>query len=122
MGNYPERFFKCLQFILKWEGGYSNHPNDPGGKTNKGITQRVYDLYRTSKKLPRRDVRFISDDEVREIYFHKYWVRAHAGDLPAPLDLVVFDTAVNCGVGTAIRFLQQALREMGYVAIAPQWD
>ncbi len=109
-----DRFKECLRFVLKWEGGLSNHPDDPGGLTNKGITQRVYDAWRTSKGLQKRSVAMITDEEVQQIYWERYWLPSHAHDLPPPLDLVVFDTAVNCGVGTALRLLQQALKEMGY--------
>ncbi len=109
-----ERFLECLRFVLKWEGGLSNHPDDPGGRTNKGITQSVYNSWRKEKGLPPRDVAQITDNEVRQIYFERYWTPSHAGQLPPPLDLVVFDCAVNCGVATSIRLLQKALSELGY--------
>ena len=61
-------FEASLPFILRWEGGYVNHPNDPGGATNKGVTQRVYDDWRGKKGLARRTVKQIEDAEVHAIY------------------------------------------------------
>lgn len=104
-----ERFKACLRFVLKWEGGYTNHPNDPGGATNKGITQSVYNSWRKSKGLPPRDVRHITDAEVEQIYYERYWKPLRADELPAPLDLVVFDSGVNCGIGRAARWLNLSL-------------
>ncbi|MEM2265224.1 MAG: glycosyl hydrolase 108 family protein [Candidatus Hadarchaeales archaeon] len=104
-----EKFKKCLQFTLKWEGGKVDHPADPGGRTAYGITQSVYNTWRKSKKLPPRDVWNITMDEVHQIYFEKYWTPIKCELLPPPLDLVVFDTGVNCGIGRAARWLNTAL-------------
>ena len=109
--DLPYTFLADLQFVLKWEGGLTDDPDDPGGRTNKGITQREYDKFRKSKGLPPQDVAKISDDEVYEIYYANYWKAARCNELPAPLRLVVFDTAVNMGVVTSIKLLQQALNE-----------
>jgi lysozyme family protein len=109
--KFPQTFVSALEFVLKWEGGLSNDPDDPGGRTNKGITQRVYDSYRKGKGLPEQDVAKISEDEVLEIYYNNYWKAAKCDVLPERLQLPVFDTAVNMGVGTAIRLLQGALNE-----------
>ena len=49
-------FIDALPFVLQWEGGYVNHPNDPGGATNKGVTQKVYDAWRAKNGLPAREV------------------------------------------------------------------
>lgn len=106
-----DRLEAALAFVLKWEGGYSDHPNDPGGATNKGVTQRTYDAWNLRKGHSRRPVRDIADVEVDAIYEADYWLAAHCDELPAPLDLVVFDTAVNMGVGRAVRFLQHAVGE-----------
>ena len=103
------RFDSCLAFVLQMEGGFVNHPNDRGGATNKGIIQRVYDQYRASKKLEPQSVQFITDDEVASIYREQYWRPVKADNLPPPIDLVVFDSAVNHGVKQASKFLQRAL-------------
>jgi lysozyme family protein len=106
----PIEFEDALKFVLKWEGGFTNHPKDPGGATNKGITQKVYDVYKVSKKHPKMSVKHILDFEVKEIYETKYWDLVRAKWLKAPLGLVMFDTAVNFGPAGAIRRLQKALQ------------
>ncbi|MBS1722726.1 MAG: hypothetical protein JSS66_06925 [Armatimonadetes bacterium] len=102
-------FDDCLKFVLKWEGGYTNDPADSGGATNLGIIQTEYDRFRKEKGLAKRSVREITMDEARTIYDTKYWQASHAKWLAAPLNLVVFDTAVNMGVGRACQFLSTAL-------------
>jgi lysozyme family protein len=106
----PIEFEDALKFVLKWEGGFTDHPKDPGGATNKGITQRVYDDYKKSKKHPQMNVKHILDFEVKEIYETRYWDLVRAKWLKDPLGLVMFDTAVNFGPAGAIRRLQKALK------------
>ena len=86
-----------------------NHPDDPGGATNKGVTQRVYDSWRTAQRLHVRDVQQIEDAEVHAIYEQQYWITSRCDRLRSTLDVVQFDTAVNMGTGRAIRLLQGAL-------------
>ena len=102
-------FLESLPFILRWEGGYVNHPADPGGATNKGVTQKVYDDWRRGQGQPPRDVRQLVDEEMHAIYETGYWVPPRCPQLASPLDLAQFDTAVNMGVGRAVRFLQTAV-------------
>jgi len=104
-----DRLTECLPFVLKWEGGYSNHPSDRGGATMRGIIQSVYDLWRRAAGLPSAPVKEISDSDVREIYRRRYWILSKANLLPAPLDLIHFDTAVNCGTNGAAKLLQRSL-------------
>ena len=61
-------FDTALAFALRWEGGYVNHPADPGGATNKGVTQRAYDAWRVRRGQTKRDVRAITGAEVHAIY------------------------------------------------------
>ena len=96
----------ALPFVLRWEGGFVDHPNDPGGRTNKGITQSVYNAWRNRQGLQQADVKAITDAEVHAIYESDYWLRSRCDLLADPLTLVHFDTAVNMGVGRAVRFLQ----------------
>ncbi len=103
-------FNVCLPVILKYEGGRSNQPNDPGGKTFDGVTQRVYDAYRATHSLPWRDVYQIADDERDYIYQAQYWNAVRGDDMPSGVDLVLFDYAVNSGPVAAIRALQRVLR------------
>lgn len=103
------RFHACLSETLRWEGGYSDHPADPGGPTMCGVIQRVYDGFRLSCGLPVRPVREINRTEIEAIYRRSYW-DAVAGDaLPPGIDLAVFDFGVNSGPPRAVRHLQRAL-------------
>jgi len=102
-------FAEALLFVLRWEGGFVDHPADPGGATNKGVTQAVYDGWRKKQGQPARSVRQIEDAEMHAIYASGYWQAARCPVLAQPLDVVQFDTAVNMGVGRAVRFLQQAV-------------
>lgn len=95
--------------MLVWEGGYVNHPKDPGGPTNKGVTQKVYDAYRANTGKPQQSVAKISNAEVEAIYKKQYWDIVRGDDLPIGVDLAVFDYAVNSGAGRATRALQKVL-------------
>lgn len=105
-------FKRALQLVLAHEGGFVDHPKDPGGATNKGVTQGVYDTYRKSMKLPLRSVKNITKAEVEDIYRNQYWAKVDGDALPAGLDYAVFDYAVNSGVGKAIKDLQRTLNGM----------
>lgn len=99
----------ALPFTLAREGGYVDDPADPGGATNFGITEKVYDAWRTAQGQPTQDVRLISSQEVSAIYLQKYWTLAHCDVMPAAMAVVTFDTAVNSGVEEAIILLQRAV-------------
>jgi lysozyme family protein len=101
-------FNACLPFTLTEEGGNSNDPHDPGGRTHKGIIQREYDKYRTAKGLPLQSDYLMSDAEVQEIYWTQYW-QPHCPGLAPGLDLSFFDNCVNEGPLRAIVLLQRAL-------------
>lgn len=101
-------FIASLPFVLRWEGGFVDHPKDPGGRTNKGVTQKVYDAWRRRQGLPVRDVKRLEDTELQRIYEAGYWIPPRCDLLARQLDLVHFDTAVNMGPGRAVRFLQKA--------------
>lgn len=102
-------FKEALARVLVHEGGKSNHPDDPGGRTNKGITQRVYNGWRSRNSLPVRDVYLIDDREVEAIYRFQYWEPVKGDALPIGLGYVVFDGAVNSGPSRSVRWLQRAL-------------
>lgn len=101
-------FQAALRFTLYFEGGYSNHPADVGGKTYRGILQSEYDDYRADKGLAAQDVRRIGNSELWEIYY-SYWQASRAELMSPILGVTMFDTAVNFGRSGAVRFLQQAL-------------
>jgi lysozyme family protein len=102
-------FERALPRVLVHEGGYVNDPADPGGETNRGITQRTYDAYRRRKGLPLQSVKNITSQEVADIYRTGYWDLAKCDQLPAGVSYVVFDGAVNSGVAQSIKWLQRAL-------------
>ncbi len=100
-----DNFDRCLSITLKWEGGYSNHPDDPGGPTMRGIIQREYDAWRKKNGRRPRPVRQIEESELQAIYRDEYWDAMGCDELPAGFDLCVFDAAVNSGVGRARQWL-----------------
>lgn len=101
-------FTKSLGFVLKSEGGFSNDPRDPGGATNQGITQVVYDDWRRARGLPPRSVKLLDFPETKAIYKGRYWDTVKGDDLPSGVDYCVFDFAVNSGPVRAARYLQRA--------------
>jgi lysozyme family protein len=104
-----ESFPPSLEHVLTWEGGYVNHPADPGGATNRGVTQNTYDAYRLGRGLARRSVRRITASEVADVYWRGYWMTVDACALPAGVDLCTFDAAVHSGPTQAVKWLQRAL-------------
>jgi lysozyme family protein len=95
--------------ILAHEAGYVNNPRDPGGPTNRGITQATLSAWR-GHAVTKADVRALPESEAVAIYSAEYWSRVHGDDLPAGLDYAVTDFGVNSGVGRANRYLQQVLK------------
>jgi lysozyme family protein len=99
-------FDMALDLVLEHEGGFVNHPRDPGGATMKGVTQAVYDAYRKVRGRGPQFVRHISGDELQAIYKFQYWDRVQGDLLPRGVDYAVFDFAVNSGVSRASKYLQ----------------
>ena len=110
---------EALKHILKWEGGYVNHPSDPGGMTNLGVTKRVWEEW-TGKPATEADMRGLTIEMVTPLYKKRFWDAIRGDDLPSGVDLCVFDCAVNAGVGRASRFLQQAVGVVADGAIGPK--
>ncbi len=106
LGKEVGHFKRCLDLILEHEGGYVDHPKDPGGATNMGITHRTLASWRGVDAVSKDDVRALERAEAAEIYRANYWNAAGCDGLPAGVDLVVFDFGVNAGVGRAARLLQ----------------
>lgn len=92
-----QNFEKAIKFIFKWEGGYVNDPLDPGGETKYGISKRSY---------PNVDIRELTEQDAKDLYWRDYWDKAGCEDLPWPMCLVVLDAAVNHGVSRARKFLE----------------
>ena len=101
-------FERALKLVLAHEGGYVDHPKDPGGATNKGITIATYRRFVNSKGT-KDDLRRISNAEVAQVYRRQYWDAVKAGELPDGLDYAVFDFGVNSGPSRAIKYLQTAV-------------
>ena len=93
-------FDQCFDKLISHEGGYVNHASDPGGETNYGISKRAY---------PSLDIKALTLAEVKQLYKRDYWDRAQCDQLPSQLSYLVFDAAVNSGIGQSIRFLQRAV-------------
>jgi lysozyme family protein len=113
-------FASALAFVLRWEGGLSDHPADHGGRTMKGVTQAIYDAWRKARGRPPQDVAMIDNDELGAIYRENYWKVAFCDRLRVALDLVQFDTSVNMGPNRALRILQTAVGTASDGAFGPQ--
>ena len=101
-------FDQCMSMLLAHEGGYVNHPSDPGGMTNLGVTKRTYDEYHGTD-IDEEGMRQLTKADVEPIYRRNYWNRCRCQDLPSGVDWAVFDFAVNAGTGRAAKALQQAV-------------
>jgi lysozyme family protein len=102
--NYPE----ALRQVLKHEGGYTNHPSDPGGPTNFGITIHDYRKYINAKGTA-SDVRAMNIEDAKKIYRAKYWDIQKCDELPPGVDFAIFDYGVNSGVGRSGKVLRRRL-------------
>ena len=95
------KFKEALEVILHHEGGYVNHPKDPGGETNLGVTKRVYEEWGGTKSM-----KDLTPEDVEPIYKKNYWDKVKGDELPEALALCVFDFGVNAGPGRAAKYLQ----------------
>lgn len=113
------RFMFCMNFVMREEGGYSNHPADNGGPTNYGITHRTLADWRGVPSVTAEQVRAMSHEEARAILRARYWNAVRGDDLPPGVDLAVFDWAVNAGPARAMRGLQRLAGVSADGAIGP---
>jgi lysozyme family protein len=97
-------FDKAIEVILKHEGGYINHVDDPGGETNFGITKRSY---------PDLDIKNLTMNQAKQIYERDYWKANKIDKYPPFIRLQMFDMCVNMGAGNAGKVLQRALNRSG---------
>ena len=104
----PSRFGQAVALVLQHEGGFVQHPRDPGGATKFGITRETLSRSR-GRPASVDDVRGLTPTEAVEVYRRLYWDPLRADDLPPGLDLAVFDLAVNSGPVRAVRMLQAVL-------------
>ena len=109
MGVMPN---EVLNWILRAEGGYVNNPKDPGGRTNKGITQGVLNNCHAAGLVAVSDVKDLTNEDVRIIYNHNYWLPSWSDKLPLSLALVHFDCSVNCGLGASNKLIRRAINKV----------
>ena len=100
-----QNFASSLQAVLFHEGGYSNNPKDPGGMTNLGCTKDVWEEW-CGHPVDEKAMRNLKSTDVAPLYKRKYWDKVCGDDLPAGIDYVVFDAAINSGPGRAVKWLQ----------------
>ncbi|MCV9910179.1 secretion activator protein [Brucella sp. HL-2] len=103
--NATSTFRMCHDITETWEGGWSNHPSDPGGKTMYGVTEAVYHAWLKSQNKAVKPVRNITITEAREIYFKEYWLKAGCSTLAMGVNLAVYDASVNSGVSRGRKWL-----------------
>ena len=103
-------FDQCFDKLISHEGGYVNDPRDPGGETKFGISKRAY---------PQVDIKALTLESAKAIYKRDYWDRAQCDKLPPSLAYLIFDAAVNSGIGQSIRFLQRSLNVADDGVIGP---
>lgn len=98
-------FAASLSHVLKHEGGFVNHPNDPGGATNRGITLATFRRY-VKRNGTVTDLKNLTVQQAGIVYRKQYWDRVKGDDLPSGIDYAVFDFAVNSGPARAAKYLQ----------------
>jgi len=114
-----ENLIPAMIALMKHEGGFVNHPRDPGGMTNLGVTQRVWEEW-VGHPVSEKEMRALTPAIVAPMYKKKYWDKVHGDNLPSGVDLAVFDFAVNSGPGRAAKMLQRVLGVTEDGAIGPQ--
>jgi lysozyme family protein len=100
-----ENFEPALKAMLHHEGGFVDHPKDPGGMTNLGVTKKVWEEW-VGHEVNEKVMRSLTPEIVGPMYKRKYWDRIKGDDLPQGVDYIVFDAAVNSGTGRAAKWLQ----------------
>jgi lysozyme family protein len=101
-------FDQSMVYVFVSEGGYTNHPNDPGGPTNWGITQANLGAW-LGHKASVAEVKALAKDEAKKIYKHDYWDACKCDELQSGIDYLMFDFGVNAGNSRAVKTLQKVL-------------
>lgn len=107
-----DKFERSLSKVLVFEGGYSNHPADRGGRTNMGIRQDTLSAAYAKGIVAHKDIGNLTKEEAKRIYRKLYWAPCQAEKMEWPLCLLHFDDAVNCGVGIAGKMLQKTINSI----------
>lgn len=113
-----DNFEESLAHVLKHEGGYVDHPKDPGGATNLGCTKKVWEEW-VGHEVTKDDIKALTIADVSPLYKARYWDKCRGDDLPRGVDFAVFDLAINSGVGRASKLLQRAVGVAADGAIGP---
>ena len=107
------RFDECVNVVVGFEGGYVNDPDDRGGETNYGITASTLNSAKNKGWIPFSvTLQNIQIEHAKIIYKKGYWDVVQADSLPHPLDLIMFDSAVNHGPNAAVKLLQKSLNAL----------
>ena len=114
-----KNFDKCFDMLLTHEGGFVNHPEDPGGATNLGVTKRVMQEF-LGRAVSMGEMKSLKPKDVKPIYRKLYAEKVRFDDLPAGLDWAVLDWAVNSGTGRAAKALQKIVGAKQDGAIGPK--
>lgn len=110
-------FDEAFEHLLKHEGGWVNHPDDPGGETNLGVTKNVWESWVGHRV---KTMKNLTPEDVKPLYKKKYWDVVKGDDLPSGVDYCVFDASVNSGPGRAAKWLQEAVGAFPDGAIGPK--
>jgi len=113
-----DNFDEALRLVLVHEGGFADHPDDPGGATMKGVTLATFRRHFGSQKTV-DDLRKITQEQLAQVYRTGYWDKVRGDELPSGVDYAVFDAAVNSGPGRAATWLQAAVGAPRDGAIGP---
>jgi len=101
-----ENWDTCFDMVIKHEGGFVNHPKDPGGMTNLGVTRSAWEAY-LNRSVTEADMRALTPEGVKPFYKALYWDRIKGDSLPDGVDYAAYDLAVNSGPHRAAQYLQQ---------------
>jgi lysozyme family protein len=95
----------CFEMVLKHEGGFVNHPKDPGGMTNLGVTKKNWEAF-LDRDVTEAEMRALTPDMVKPFYKKNYWDKIRGDELPSGVDYAAYDLAVNSGTSRAAKYLQ----------------
>jgi lysozyme family protein len=115
MSNFSE----CLAIVLKSEGGFVNNPQDPGGRTNLGVTQKVWEEY-TGHEADEKVMRSLTPEKVAPLYEQRYWRPTYCEVLPRGLSLLIFSMGINAGTGRSVKLLQSCIGCVADGVIGPR--
>jgi lysozyme family protein len=112
-------FKECLELVLKSEGGFVNHPSDPGGMTNLGVTKKVWEDF-VGHPVSEADMRALTPEKVAPLYEQKYWRPTYCEVLPRGLSLLIFSMGINAGPGRGVKLLQSSIGCVADGVIGPR--